>query len=212
MTMEQAMAMPGDDRAGAASFDAEIVRRVLGGEVDAFEQLVDRHRQRVFAIVARHVPGGSVADVAHDVFVDAYRSLGTFRFEKPFEHWLARIAVRRSIDYWRGQGRRREQPVSSLTDDQRGWVDRVLAAPSREAFEAETARREAREVVDWALAQLGAKDRMAVSLLHLEGYSVKEASALLGWSVPNTKIRAMRARHALRKILGRLVEGTSDAA
>jgi RNA polymerase sigma-70 factor (ECF subfamily) len=208
LSMTHVMLSEGSAEA-SASFESDVIRRIRGGDVDAFEALVERHRQRVFAIVGRHLPHDRVPEVAHDVFVAAFQGLASFRGDKPFGHWLARIAVRRCCDFWRAQGRRREQAISALTDDQRAWMDGVLAAPSREAFEEQVARGEARDVVAWALGQLGAKDRMVVTLVHLQGYSVKEASDLLGWSVPNTKIRAMRARHALRKILSKVMEGVS---
>ena len=92
-----------------------------------------------------------------------------------------------------------------MSDGQRDWVEHVLAAPSQEAFEAQVAREEARESVMWALAQLAADDRMVVTLVNLEGYSVTEAADLLGWSAAKVKVRAMRARHALRGVIERMV-------
>ena len=76
------------------SDDLEIIRRVLNGEVDRFEELIARYRQHVAKITNRHVPPDRVAEVAHDVFVRAYTRLSSFSGQTPFEHWLSGIAVR----------------------------------------------------------------------------------------------------------------------
>jgi RNA polymerase sigma-70 factor (ECF subfamily) len=64
-----------------------------------------------------------------------------------------------------------------------------------------TRRREAREILDWALDQLSAADRMVLELVHLEGQSVKAAARQLGWTVANVKVRAFRARRKINKLL-----------
>ncbi|MEI7903110.1 MAG: sigma factor, partial [bacterium] len=88
-----------------AATDAELIARVRAGEVNAFEPLITRHRQQVLAIAARHVPAAEVAATAQDVFVRAFLSLKSYRAERPFGHWLARIAVRTCCDFWRQQKR-----------------------------------------------------------------------------------------------------------
>jgi RNA polymerase sigma-70 factor (ECF subfamily) len=181
------------------SDDTEVIERVLHGEVDRFEELIDRHRQHVLTIVSRHVPADHVAEVAHEVFVRAYRSLARFSKQVPFEHWLSRIATRTCYDFWRAR-RRADVPVSALTADQAGWLDRALAAESEGQFHDEADRRESLEVLDWALAQLSPENRLVLSLVHLEGRSVREAADLLGWSMVNVKVRCHRARQQLRSI------------
>ncbi|MFH0909385.1 MAG: RNA polymerase sigma factor [bacterium] len=185
--------------------DEAVIRRVRGGDVDEFEVLIERHKRRVFGIVANHVPADRVGEIAHDVFVHAFQSLNAWAARSPFEHWLARIAVRRCCDFWRAQGRSRETSVSALSAGQRDWVESVLAAPALEAFAAQAVQDEARECVQWALAQLPAEDRMVVTMVNLEGYPVNEAADLLGWSATKVKVRAWRARRALRGVIERMV-------
>lgn len=180
--------------------DLEIVRRVLQGQVDDFAELIARHQQHVARIVGRHVPADHVGEVAHEVFIRAYGGLSGFSAESPFDHWLAGIAIRTCYDFWRAR-HRDELPVSDLTDDHQQWMDRVLAAESDERFREETGRREAKDVLDWALQHLSAEDRLVLTLVHLEGLSVREAAHKLDWSVANVKVRAHRARRALRKLL-----------
>ena len=181
--------------------DEEIIGRIAAGDVNAFEILVGRYRRLVFGIVSRHLPPEEVEEIANEAFLRAYQSLGTFSGSGPFKAWLARIAVCCCYDFWREKHRRREVPFGALGDEHAEWLDSILAAGSREAFEREVAGREAAEVLDYALARLSPENRMVVTLVHLEGLSVKEAARLLGWSVVGVKVRAHRSRKELRKII-----------
>jgi RNA polymerase sigma-70 factor (ECF subfamily) len=185
--------------------DAEIIRCVLCGDVNAFEKLMGRYQSRVFSIVMKHVPAESVEDVAQETFLEAYRSLRSFSEKSPFSHWLSRIATRCCYHFWRERSGNPTVPVSSLSDDAEQWMDRVLAASSHEAFEQEAERQEAAEVLAYALGELSIEDRMVLTLVHLDGYPVKEAATLLGWNIVSVKVRAHRSRRKLRKIVSDLL-------
>jgi len=196
-------------RATDGPSDEEVIRRVLAGEVDLFVELITRYQQHVSRIVAGHVRRDMVEEVAHDAFVRAYTSLRTFSFRVPFEHWLARIALRSCYDAWRTAAARKEVPLGGLGEEEQQWADRLLAAESGERFDDLVRQRETAELLHTALAQLSPENRMVVTLVHLEGHSVREAAKLLGWTSINVKVRAHRARQQLRKILeGELKEST----
>jgi RNA polymerase sigma-70 factor (ECF subfamily) len=195
--------LPEDIMAQSVGADDELVRRVVAGETEYFEGLMLRHRDHVRRIVGGLVPPNRVAEVAHEVFVKAYTRLETYRFEKPFPHWLATIAIRTCYDFWRTQ-HTSDLPVSELTAEHQRWVDQVMATQSDEGFAEQARKQEAREVLRWALARLSPENRLVVTLVHLDGYSVREAASLLGWSMINVKVRAHRARQALRNILEEL--------
>jgi RNA polymerase sigma-70 factor (ECF subfamily) len=188
------------------SNDLHIVRRVLDGDVNAFEHLLQRYKNYVFSIVWKHVPYSQVDETAHDVFVRAYQSLRTFKGKSSFKRWLSSIAVRTCCDYWRKRYRSRELPISSLSDDHLDWLEKVMSNQSRDSSYEQRAGEEAREMLDWALSHLSAENRLVLELVYLEGLSGKEAAELLGWSVANVKIRSFRSRKKLRKILTRLIE------
>ena len=192
----------GDRRTtGGGPRDEEIIRRVLAGEMDLFVELINRYQQHVGRIVAGHVRRDMVEEVAHDSFVRAYTSLSTYSFRTPFSHWLATIALRACYDAWRNASARKEVPLSGLGDEQQQWADRLLATESHERFEDLARQQETRELLHSALNQLSPENRMVLTLVHLEGHSVREAAELLGWSTVNVKVRAHRARQQLRKIL-----------
>ncbi len=181
--------------------DAEVVRRVIEGEINAFESLLLRYKDLVVEVVKKHVPYNEVEETAHDVFVRAYQSLSTFEERSSFRQWLSTIAVRACYDFWRKRYRSRELPMSSLTEEHRGWLEKVVSHRSEQSFDAEDSQRKARELLDWALDRLPPEDRMVLELVYLEGRSGREAAGLLGWSVANVKVRSLRARRKLRKLL-----------
>ena len=186
---------------GAETEARDIVKRVLEGEVNTFALLMERYQDYVLAIVKRHAPPNQVEELIQEVFIKAFQSLLGWRQTGRFRAWLSVIAVRTCYDYWRKHYRTREVPMSALSEAHREWLDRVLANASETTWQDITRRREAREILDWALDQLSAADRMVLELVYLEGQPVKEAARLLGWTVANVKVRAFRARRKINKLL-----------
>ena len=180
--------------------DTELLRRIQQGDSDRYADLIHRYQRHVGRIVSRRVPSDRVDEIVHEVFVRAYFGLSLFSQAVPIDRWLAGIAVRACYDFWRTQARE-EVPVGTLTDDQQQWIEGTLAAQSDDAFREQASRREAAEVLAWALGQLSPENRAVLTVMHLEGRSVREASQLLGWTMVTVKVRAYRARQALRKIL-----------
>jgi RNA polymerase sigma-70 factor (ECF subfamily) len=180
--------------------DGDLLQRIRRGEIDRFADLINRYQRHVIRIVSRRIPADHVEEIVHDVFVRAYFGLAQFSGSVSFEHWLAGIAVRTCYDFWRGR-MREELPVSALTNDHHQWIEQMLAAQSEDQFYNQVRRREATEVLDWALGQLSPENRAVLTLVHLDGHSVREAAQLLGWSVVNVKVRAHRARRMLRTLL-----------
>ncbi len=178
--------------------EAALIERVLAGETDAFAALVRARRQEVSRAVSRRVPPDKAAETVCEVFSRAYLALSGYRGEKPFSHWLAVIAARTCHDFWRKAYRERETPVSGLSEAGRAMVAGVASEDRDGSPEQAFEKREAAELVAYALSGLSATDRMVVTLMHLEERSAAETAELLGISRANVKIRAFRARRALR--------------
>jgi len=163
--------------------EAAEVERARRGDDDAFGRLVERHQQRVFRLAGRFFRRPEdVEEAAQDTFLTAFRKLGTYRGEAPFEHWLTRVCL--NTCYMR---LRRARPTEEL--------------PAEVAVEASNP--DARLDAERLLARLPARDRFLLLLLHGEGWSTAEIAERTGWSQSNVKVRAFRARRKLR----RLVEG-----
>jgi RNA polymerase sigma-70 factor (ECF subfamily) len=167
--------------------DERLIQSTLRGDDDAFAELVRRHKRKVFGIAARFARNDhELDDICQEIFIKVYRNLKGFRSEAPFEHWVSRIAVRSCYDFLRAT--RRERPNVPLDGLELGVHDHV--SPGRAA-----------EVLRWAMAKLSADERLVITLLELEEKSVREVAGLTGWSESNVKVRAHRARNALKKIL-----------
>ena len=172
--------------------DADLVAATLSGDDDAFAEIVARHKRRVFGTASRFARDDhQLDDIAQEVFLRAFRHLGKFRGDAPFEHWLARITVSACYDFLRKERRIREQVSLDAHDfDLRDTnIDAALAAGR------------ARELVEFAMRKLSAEERLIITLAELEERSMREISELTGWSESNVKVRAFRARQNLKKIL-----------
>jgi len=178
--------------------DAELIAAVLGGDSASFEPLIRKYQPRVFATARRYARRESeVEDIVQEIFIKAFQKLNGFRGEAPFEHWLMRLAVRTCYDFLRGHQRNRETAFTELTEPESDWLDRFVVAPDG----AEENSDAARQLVEKILSRLSPAGRMVITLLEIEGRSVKEIAGLTGWSVPLVKVRAFRARGEMRKIL-----------
>lgn len=181
--------------------DTKVISRILDGDVNAFELLMKRHAQTVTNIAKKHVPHDQVEEVAHEVFIRAFKSLKSLKNRQKFEHWVSSIAAKTCCDFWRKRYRSKEISFSALSREHQNWLETVLSDKSSQSFDEQRHQKKARKVLDWALGRLPAKDRMAIELVYLEGLSGKEAAKLLGWSTANVKVRCFRARRKLEKIL-----------
>jgi RNA polymerase sigma-70 factor (ECF subfamily) len=182
--------------------DADLIKAVLAGDNGSFEALVVKYQPRVFATARKYARRDSeVEDIVQDVFVKAFTKLNTFRGDSPFEHWLMRLAVRTCYDFLREHQRNREQPLSDITEEESKWLERVSSGQSTDKEESVTA---ARAVIQKLLEQLSPESRLIIQLLEIEEKSLKEIAQLTGWSIPMIKVRAFRARGAMRKMLEKL--------
>lgn len=190
---------PGDSRT-----DEEIVRAVLDGRTEEFEELVRRHSPRVFATARRYARReDEVADIVQDVFLKAFERLSGFRFEAPFDHWLMRVAIRTCYDALRAHQRARESTFTDLSESEEDWLERFRVHPDEADERADSARVLVRRLMD----TLPPHFRLVIQLLEIEERSIREIHELTGWSIPLIKVRAFRARAAMRKSLARLQKG-----
>src|SRR5690606_21499878 len=158
-----------DDPAVQARADAELVRRSLAGDVDAFAGLVERYQRRAF-FVAYHVIGDleEARDVAQEAFLRLYRSLGSFDFARNFYTWFYRIVTNLAIDRLRKLGAAR----TSRLDD----VVHGLPSPQDD----QPGEHDERSAMVWSvLEQLDAKFRAVLVLRDIHGLSCREIAPVL---------------------------------
>jgi len=181
--------------------DRVVIGKIMGGDVDAFEVLLRKYSPRVFSMVGHKVPVSDVEAVAQDVFLSAFRSLGSYEAVQPFENWLSRIIRRRCCDYWRNRERSDRVESASMDDPDCPWMERTLAGLSHSVLHQENARQDAMERVRRGLWELDPEDRVLIESVYFEQVPLKEVAATFAWSMVKTKVRAHRARKKLRLIM-----------
>jgi RNA polymerase sigma-70 factor (ECF subfamily) len=174
--------------------DAELLAAHVDGDPAAFEELVRRHKDRLWAVALRTTGDPEeAADAVQDALISAYRRAGQFRGESAVTTWLHRIVVNASLDRLR---RRAARPAQALPDDLDDLPGAVVADPTDEH-----ARRETQLLVAQALATLPDDQRAAVLLVDVEGWPIEDAARMLGCPEGTVKSRCFRGRAKLAKRL-----------
>lgn len=179
----------------AAETDARLLRRYLAGDPRAFDALMERHENRVFAVSLRILRNREDAlDATQETFITVLRKAGGFQGRSAFSTWLYRIAVNTCYDLLRRKGRRPTAPLSRMHDPaDPSSADRLSAV-------------EALPAIEDALAGLPEAFRAAVILSDLEGLPLQQVSAILEIPLGTVKSRVFRGRRLLAAQLGNLSE------
>ena len=176
-----------------ADLDVELIGRYLAGDIDAFNELMEAHEQRVFAICYRMLHDRDAAlDATQDTFLTVFRKADRYRAQAAFSTWLYRVAVNTCYDHLRRQKRKQADPLPEAHDP----ADRSAG----DAFEAAEVRTEIQE----ALAALSPEYAAAVVLVDLQGMSLEQAADTLDVPTGTVKSRLFRARRQLSEKLGNL--------
>ncbi len=169
--------------------DAELVAKVLGGQVDAYGDLVRRYQHTYFRFATRMLGSHEDADDAlQSAFVRAYRKLSSCRDPERFGAWLYQIVINECRTF----GARRKRRERKMVRDERELETIASETPESAAD---------LEVIQRALAKLDADQREAFVLKYVEELSYEEMSKLTGAGVSALKMRVKRAGERLRQLL-----------
>jgi RNA polymerase sigma-70 factor (ECF subfamily) len=181
-------------RPAQAEAEAALVERARRGDRDAFEELVRRHADRLYAVVLRFVADGDEAqEVTQEAFLRAWRGIGRFEGRSRFFTWLYRIGINEAK---RRAARRPPVAVVSLDDEP------VAEAPDwSEAPETLFHRADLRRVLEEAIRSLPPEYRTPIILRDVEGLSTSEAAEVMDLGEAAFKSRLHRARLVVRRVL-----------
>ncbi|MBI4467235.1 MAG: sigma-70 family RNA polymerase sigma factor [Acidobacteria bacterium] len=203
--IEVAAAGQGDRAEATTADERRWIEQAQRGDHEAFARLLQRHQRRVFSLIAHLVRSpAEVEDIAQEVFLKVYRSLGRFDFRAAFSTWLYRVVVNECYDHLR---RQRAQKSSAASEVQVGELEELdrLAVGQVGPAPADAARRaELRQLVERLFRRLPADDRLLLALRELEGFSMEEIAGLLKVKENTVKVRLFRARKRLVEIHRRL--------
>ncbi|RKU19129.1 hypothetical protein C6500_11905 [Candidatus Poribacteria bacterium] len=179
-----------------AHTDAELIRRILRGDQDAFSPLVKKYQKGVHTLAWRKIGDFHIAqEITQDAFLTAYKKLRTLKNHNQFAGWLYVIAANLCRDYLK----KNRLPMESLDADNTNEVDKV----SYSRYVAEKQENEAdetrREIVKELLKKLPESERTVIMMHYLGEMTIKAISEFLGVSQNTVKSRLSRARNRLRK-------------
>ncbi|MFZ0522873.1 MAG: sigma-70 family RNA polymerase sigma factor [Candidatus Acidiferrales bacterium] len=182
--------------------DQPLVTAAKRGDTDAFEKLVLRHKQRVFAVALRITKNREDAeDVAQESFHKAFLHLDGFQEKSQFSSWLTRITLNEAFALLRHR-RRIPEGLPAISDDN---VNPILETfvdqgPNPEEY---CWRRERADILTKAIKRLGPTIRRTILLRDIEDRSIKETAEMLETSVSAVKSRVFRGRRELSETMNR---------
>lgn len=130
-----------------------------------------------------------------------FSNLDQYSGKVPIEHWVSRITINTCLNALKAESLRPELRWSDLNADQAEVLEALATNPG-ELDPASGAA--SRDLVETLLGALDAKDRLLITMLHLEGYSMDDIRKTTGWNIATIKVRAFRARQKLKRIFQEL--------
>jgi RNA polymerase sigma-70 factor (ECF subfamily) len=173
--------------------DTYYINKILRGDVNAFSQLVEKHKRMAYTLALRMVNSPEDAEeIAQDAFIKAFQSINDFKGESKFSTWLYKIVYHVSIS----RLRKKQLETISIDADFRnfdvGETDHLLTQLTIE---------EQNTLVRTAIDRLPTDEKAIITLYYLNDSSVKEITGVTGDSEANVKIKLFRARKRLWELL-----------
>jgi RNA polymerase sigma-70 factor (ECF subfamily) len=184
----------------SALSDVDLVRAAQEGDLKAFEELVARHRDKVYARAFSMMRNEDEAlDLSQDAWVKGWQRLSQFQGSSSFVTWMTRIVINLCLDQLRKQKRQRSESIEAL-EEESGGVERqmpVVAANPTEGLE----RTELRARIDRALGQLSQDHRTVLVLHEFEELEYKEIAKRMSCSIGTVMSRLFYARRRMATLL-----------
>ena len=194
------MSMPHDK---STEPDENLVRSAQKGDMIAFEELVARHRDKLYARAFSMMRNEEEAiDLSQEAWVKGWQRLVQFQGESSFVTWMTRIVINLCLDQLRKHKRQRTESIEAM-DEESGGVERqmpVVTINPSDGLE----RTELRQRIDKALAQLSHEHRTALILHEFEDLEYKEIAKRMGCSIGTVMSRLFYARRKMAVLLASL--------
>ncbi len=177
----------------------KLVERFQRGEISAFDELVERYRDKIYNITYRYTRNPEDAsDLVQEVFIKAFKSLGKFQRRSAFYSWIYRVAVNLCIDFLRRKSRQ-HQPISL---DELINFDAVLLQKRKGALPDDAVvRMELKRKISESVLRLPPRQQTVFMLRHRDGLQLKEIAAAIGRSEGTVKAHLFHANRRMREML-----------
>jgi RNA polymerase sigma-70 factor, ECF subfamily len=187
----------------SSMMDEALVRAAQKGSLEAFEELVGRHRDKIYARAFSMVRNeDSAIDLSQEAWVKGWQRLNQFQGEASFVTWMTRIVINLCLDFLRKQKRTRAESIEQL-DEEMGGVERQMPVINPNPTE-RLERDELRQRIDRAMAQLSFEHRTVLILHEFEELEYKEIAKKMACSIGTVMSRLFYARRRLAGLLAGL--------
>jgi RNA polymerase sigma-70 factor, ECF subfamily len=183
--------------------DEGLVKAARKGELAAFEELVFRHRDPIYARAFSMTRNEEDAvDLSQEAWIKGWQRLGQFQGESTFTTWMTRIVINLCLDHLRKQKRHRADSIEAM-EDESGGVERQMPVVTVNPT-AGLERAELRKKIDDALGQLTPEHRTVLVLHEFEDLEYKEIAKTVGCSIGTVMSRLFYARRKMAALLAEL--------
>lgn len=198
------------ERDYSSESDPALVRAAQQGEMGAFEELVARHRDKIYARALSMVRNEEEAlDLSQEAWVKGWQRLAQFQGDSSFGTWMTRVVINLCLDHLRRQKRHRSESIEELGEES-GGVERLMP-PVTTNPTAGMEREELRKRIDEGLRQLSHEHRTVLVLHEFEEMEYKDIARTMGCSIGTVMSRLFYARRRLANLLAGLKkEGLSS--
>ena len=185
--------------------DRELVERCQRGELEAYEALVGRYRNKVYGVAFSMLRNEQDAtDLCQEAFVRGWQAIRKFKGSASFYTWIYRITTNLGIDFVRRRDRRPTTPFEEgISPDTDASVEEPPSTNPSPVDEAQ--RRELREQIDAALRELSPEHRVVVQLREFDGLDYAAIAKVTGCTIGTVMSRLHYARKHLQKLLSEVL-------
>jgi len=186
------------ERVREADEDLAIVQRVQAGDVDAFDTLIRKYRERVYSVIYNLTSNREDAsDLAQDTFIKAFQSINRFKGKSSFFTWLYRIALNTTLTHLRKNKLRRFFSFEKMNDEDHsaGFIDELVTESDSDKA---ALMSELQEKLNEAFQKLSVKHRTVITLYEIDGLGHGEIANVLGCSIGTVRSRLHYAKQFLQ--------------
>lgn len=182
--------------------ERRLIKKILDGDQTSFEYFIEKYKKLVFHVVYRLIYNiEDREDICQEVFIKAYRNLGTFKNESKLSTWLARIAYNTSLNHI---SKKKEKMIEDYASDEESLLEQVK---SKEISPATWVEREGtKNILFNEIEMLTEQQKTILSLYHWEEMSYEEIGEIMNLPLGTVKNYLFRARKSLKEQLERKYE------
>lgn len=189
-------------------FEAECIRRILGGEKHLFHDLIRPCERSIYYLLFSLLKNETDAeDAAQETVIKVYQNLDKFRGDAQFRTWVLSIARNEGLGKLRKIGSRREDPLETETDESGGDYTPAILTSWKEIPAQALERKELGAILRQAIEGLPEIYRNIVLLRDIEEMDIRQTAAVLGIGEATVKVRLHRARALLQRRLAPQLKG-----